>query len=193
MTSPNDTELWTALSRQWQTFAHDGEDSVVVLRAYVDRHRRRLRWLRLLDFGVTAAALVAAGWFLLIDGGAFGILTAIDTLVILVIVWTFSIVTGRGLARASTSTTAEYLALARRFARRRLQTVHLALALLVAQAIVVGLLFPSIESPPRTPFRFLPIGGAIAWLGWAFITRRRALRELDAIDDVEGTGRRAAE
>jgi len=188
MTSPNDAELWTALSQQWQTFAHDDGHSIVELRAYVDRHRRRLRWLRLLDVAVSVAALFAASWFLLIDRGAFGVLAAIDTLVILVIVWTFSIVTGRGLARASISTTAEYLALARRFARRRLQTVHLALALLVAQAMVVGLLFPSIESPIARSFPLLPIGGAIAWLVWAFVTRRRALRELAALAAIEQGG-----
>lgn len=183
MTSPNDAELWNALSRQWQTLAAD--HPVIDLRAYVDRHRRRLRWLFFLDIAVTVAAVAAAVWFFLYDRWPFGVLFAVDTLAVLVIVWTFSIVTGRGLTRASASSTSDYLGLARRFARRRLQTVHLALALLVGQLIVVGLLFPSVHSPVARSFPLVPAGGTIAWLVWAFVTRRRTLRELAALDAIE--------
>lgn len=185
MTSPNDTELWSALSREWQTIARDGGHSTLALRTYVERHRRRLRWLRLLDVAVTLVALCAAIWFLVRYRGAFGVLFGIDTLAVLAIVWTFSIVTGRGLHLASASSTAEYVALARRFARRRLQTVHLALALLVAQVLVVTLVFPSMETPLARSVPILPSGATIVWLVWAFVTRRRAMRELAAIDALE--------
>ena len=185
MTSPNDIELWSALSRQWRELAPDREHSTVALQAYVERHRRRLRWLRLLDIAVTVVALGACIWFVVQDASAFGALLAIDTLAILGIVWTFSIVTGRGLARATAASTVEYLTLARRFARRRLQTVHLALALLVAQVIVVSLVFPPMRSPLARSFPALPVVGAMAWLVWAFFARRRALRELAAIDALD--------
>lgn len=185
MTSPNDAELWSALSRQWQTLTHEDERSTMALRAYVQREHRRLRRLRLLDIAVTVVALGACLWFGLQDGSAFGALFSLDTLAVLVIVWTFSIVTGRGLARVTAASTAEYLALARRFARRRLRTVHLALALLVGQVIVVSLVFPPMQSPLARSYPFVPIAGALAWLVWAFVTRRRALRELAAMDALD--------
>lgn len=190
MTSPNDTELWSALSRQWQTLARDDERGTIALQAYVERHRRRLRWLRVLDIGVTIVALCACIWFFVDDGSAFAVLLAIDTFAVLVIVWTFSIVTGRGLGRATAASTVEYLTLARRFARRRLQTVHLALALLAAQVIVVSLVFPPMRSPVGRSVPGLPVVGAITWLVWAFFTRRRALRELAAIDALDGESSR---
>jgi len=185
MTSPNDTELWSALSRQLQTLARDGEGSTIALQAYVERHRRRLRWLRFLDIGVTIVAVCACVWFIAHDRSAFSVLFVVDTLAVLAIVWTFSIVTGRGLSRATAASTAEYLTLARRFAHRRLQTVHLALALLAAQILVVGLMFPAMESPLARSFPPLPVAGTIAWLVWTFVTRRRALRELATIDALD--------
>ena len=183
MISPNDVELWSALSRQWQTLTVD--HPVIDLRAYVDRHRRRLRWLFLVDIAVTLVAVGAAVWFFLHNRWPFGVLFAADTVAVLVIVWTFSIVTGRGLARASASSTSDYLDLARRFARRRLQTVHLALALLAGQLVVVGVLFRAVESPVARSFPLIPAGATIGWLAWAFVTRRRTLRELAALDAIE--------
>jgi hypothetical protein len=185
MTDHDDAELWTTLAREWQEISAPGEHSPSGLRSYVDLHSRRLRRLLLLDIAVTIAALACAGWFLAQDREPFSILISLDIAVVLVVVWTFSLVTGRGLWRASAASTSEFLALARRFALRRLHTTHLAIALLVAQVAAVLLFFPRVPLPLGLPVRVLPIIGAIAWLAWAVGARHRALRELRGIDEIE--------
>ena len=186
MTNHED-ELWTTLARQWQDIAPSGlgDTPPSSLRGYVEAHSHRLRRLLLLDIGVTVAAIAFAGWSLARDRGAFSILISVDFAIVLVIVWTFSIVTGRGLWRSSATATSEYLALARRFALRRLHTAHLAMALLVAQVAAVLLFFPRPPWRVGMPFALLPIVGGFAWLVWAVAARRRALRELRGIDEIE--------
>lgn len=186
MTNHEDAELWTTLARQWQEMAPRSEDPSRSLRDYVDLHSRRIRRLLMLDIAVTVAALAFVAWALARDPGPFSILVSADFGVVLLIVWTFSIVTGRGLWRAAAASTSDYLALARRFARRRLHTAHLAMVMLVAQLAAVVLLFPRAPIPVAVPFHVLPIGGGAAWLAWAVVARRRALRELRGIDEIEG-------
>ena len=189
MTDHEDAELWTTLARQWQDISPASESPTTGLRSYVDLHSSRLRRLFVLDIGVTVAALACAAGFLSHDRGAFSILISLDIAVVLVIVWTFSLVTGRGLWRASASSTSEYLALARRFALRRLHTVHLTIALLVAQVAAVLLFFPQVPFRPGLPFSLLPIVGGVAWFAWAVVTRRRVLRELRGIDEISTADR----
>jgi hypothetical protein len=183
MTEHEDAELWTTLARQWQDIS-PASGPAAGLRSYVDLHSRRLRRLFVLDIGVTVSALACAAGFLSHDRGPFSILISLDIAVVLVIVWTFSLVTARGLWRASASSTSEYLALARRFALRRLHTVHLTIALLVAQVAAVLLFFPQVPLRPGLLFSVLPIVGGVAWFVWAVATRRRVLRELRDIDDI---------
>ena len=185
MTNHDDTELWTTLASQWQGIspAHDGPPTQ--LRDYVDRQARRIRRVLALDIAVTVASLAFVAWALSHVRGLFSVLVSADFAVVLVIVWTFSLVTGRGLWRASAASTAEYLALARRFALRRLHTAHLAMVMLVTQVAVVLLFFPRAPLSGDAPMGTLPVVGAIAWLAWAVVTRRRARRELRGLDEIE--------
>jgi hypothetical protein len=185
MTDHDDAELWTTLAHEWQDISPASENPATELRSYVALHSRRLRRLFVLDIGVTMAALACAAWFLSRDRGPFSILISLDIAVVLVIVWAFSLVTGSGLWRASASSTSEYLALARRFALRRLHTVHLTIALLVAQVAAAQLFFPQVPLRPWLPFSALPLLGGAAWFMWAVVTRRRVLRELRGIDEIE--------
>jgi hypothetical protein len=115
-----------------------------------------------------------------------------DTWAMLVVAWAFTIVRRRGTWRPAAETTAAWLALARKRARRTLWAARVQVLLLAAQvAVVVG------ARAWREAHGVGTTGGGPVWLAalavaavvvaslaWAYASRRRALRELRYLTDL---------
>jgi len=181
----NDAGAWSAIGDEWRMIDEPAGAERTDLRLSVTRESRRMRRMLLLEAALTIVAILVIIWSLTRAPRPYGVFFAIDTGAVLCIVWIFSIVTGRGLWRAAGASTADYLALARRLARRRLHTVHLALALLAAQVIVM-IALPGVRIGSSDVVTMLASGGgALTWLVWAVFARRRALRDLRGLDAIE--------
>jgi hypothetical protein len=172
---------WQWLSDLWTS---ESDDDAVRLRKLVNRSRFRLA------LGQTGEALVLAALgivtFILLRGG----LTPFDKLW-LATIWSFAIVASaislwnqRGMWEPLGSGTAEYLRVFREHCRRQRRNVRLAMALYVAEVIVI---VGELGVLRRLTLEVVLILAALgALLGaWAVATERRIRREAESAESFE--------
>lgn len=181
------TQDWASMSSVWRSISGATPLDADALRTRVNRETRRIRlWLGL-DVVFSVAVIAATLWMVATHRAVFALIFAADVWVVLGIVWLFAAYSGRGLYHPAARSTSDYIALTRRHASRRLNTVHLVLALLIGQMVVVIALLltgQSFEGP--LVLRAAAVAGVGLWILWAVRTRARAkneLRELDALQE----------
>jgi hypothetical protein len=184
MTGQNQGNVeWTALSSSWQSIEEHPRVVASSLRDMVHREDRRLRIWRVFEIVLSIGVVAATIAILAVRPGAISLVIAIDTWVVLGVVWIFALASGKGLLLPAMLSTTEYLGLARRQALRRLHTVYLALALLFGQMIVLAALM--VADAAYRSVSVLQVIAVVAWLGWAAWARRKAIADLDALSQFD--------
>ena len=169
----DDGAPWDALAAAWQRRDEHPRVDPQLLRAQVQRETTRMqRWLGI-EIAFSVAVVAMTFYILVRHADPRALLLAIDSWVVLVIVWLFALWGRRGLWKPSAESTEAYIVLGRRRARLKLQTAWLAFGLLVAQ-LVVGQ-----ATAERSTLHWIV---AAAWLVWAFWMRRRAIDECRRLD-----------
>jgi len=173
---------WTALASSWQSIDEQPSIAPRSLIEKVHREERRRRAWGVVEVLFSVAAIVATVVLLVLRPQTSSGVIAIDTWVVLGVVWFFALSSDAGLSLTAGISTAEYLGLARRYALRRLHTVYLALGLLLGQMIVLGVLMTA--DARYRDVSYIQVGAVITWLVWAARSRRKALIELNDLDQM---------
>jgi hypothetical protein len=175
MTQPfDDAAEWTAIAAAWQR--HDAHLAVDprTLEAKIRRDTTMMQRVLVVEIAFSLAVVAFTVWTLISESSPRGVLIAVDTCVVLAIVWAFALWGRRGLWQPSAESTREYLVVSRRRAELRLRAAWLALVLVVAQLLVARA-----ASVPSSLVQWL---ASIGWLVWAVWLRRRATRECRRLD-----------
>jgi hypothetical protein len=177
MTQPFDeTTGWSALAADWQKCDEQMAADPLSLRVKVQRETTIMRRGLIVEVAFSLAVVAMTVWSLVSDHGPRTLLIAVDSWVVIAIVWAFALSGRRGLWAPSAESTEAYLVLSRRRAELRLRTAWFALVLVVAQLLVARA-----ASVPSSPVQWIVSAG---WIAWAFWIRQQAIRECRWLDGL---------
>src|SRR6476646_2129089 len=158
------------------------------LRRPARAERRRMIRDVAVDTVVSVLFVAVAGYAVLRFPGAWTRLFAADVAAMLVAVWAFGVWNRRGMWRPLGETTESFLRLARLRCRRKIQAVRFGAAVMIAQLVAVAAW--RIWGPQQAPFAptemlaVLPVIVVVTFTAWLALSRRRAARELDELDQL---------
>jgi len=181
------TNEWTELIEQWNA-VDEPTIHFDVLRGRIEAERRRMIRDVAVDTVVSVLFVAVAGYAVLRFPGAWTRLFAVDVAAILVAVWAFAVWNRRGTWRPLGETTESFLRLARLRCRRKIQAVRFGAAVMIAQLVAVAAW--RIWGPQHAPFAptemlaVLPVIVVVTFTAWLALSRRRAARELDELDQL---------
>jgi len=171
---------WSALAARWTGEARSAALDAQALRAHVTREMQRARAWLVVELLLTGLVLGGGAWALAFHRSAFTLLLTADAWVVLAVVWGFAVWTRRGTWRIVGERTETYRLLALRFARARVATAWLVLALLALQLGIVTAAPGAVHAGWHATAAARSAAGVVAiiYLLWAVWLRRRALREI---------------
>lgn len=177
---------WTELIEDWSR--NQPEVRPEVLRARIDRERRRMVWMVAGEVALSVVVCAGAVYALVRFPSDWTRMLALDIALILAATWAFAIWNRRGIWRPLGETTDAFIRLARLRCRRKLQALRFAMVVFVAQLVFVGVWrawglgdAPFVRTNALTA---VPILVVVVFVGVLIHARRRATEELAELDRI---------
>jgi hypothetical protein len=183
-------QAWKTVSTTWQTDEFQARALADVLRGRIDRQTRRMRWVVAIEVAITVIVLHLVATVIIKSGGAGAVRLSALVLLYTGGIWAFALWNRRGTWSPYGEATADFVALLRVRAERRMKSARFCISVIAIAALLVG---RQIEAAWRGGSmsawdRGIWIGfsiysvGLVAWGVWYL---RRARRELQGLAAME--------
>ncbi|HJU74553.1 MAG TPA: hypothetical protein VJ717_12465 [Gemmatimonadaceae bacterium] len=179
---------WEHLGALWRTDEHPVVPLSQRLANRVRRQSDRLRVIVVGEIVLTLAMLVGSGAVIVRNGGASAVRSGATVLLYTGAIWAFTLWNRRGLWSPYAESTADFIALLRVRAQRRVRTAWFCLVVIsLATIVVFRVLGTTWRVGAATPVDWIWIAWAaysallVVWSLWYWYRARQEIRELDAI------------
>lgn len=184
----NSETTWQAVGVTWRTDEHRTSTITERLAGRVQRQSEHLRLIVVGEIVLTLAVLVGSGAVIVRNAGASAARTGAMVLLYTAAIWAFTLWNRRGVWSPYGETTADFIALLRVRAQRRMRTAWFCLVVI---SVALMLVFREIEVAWRAgevnlvDWVWIAMEGyslcVILWSVWYWRRARREIRELDAL------------